>query len=197
MKLPKIIGIAGTNGAGKDTLGELLAELQQYKFVSVSDILREELTRQGIPHEREHMRALSTKWASEHGPAVLSVKTIESYVEEEKREGYKGLVIGSIRRVAEAKAVHEEGGVVIWVDADRQTRYERLQKNSRGRSEDRVSYEDWASQEDAEMHPIGGDPNALNMAALRDVVDIKVDNNFASQQEYRDFLIAQFYLTTN
>lgn len=196
MKLPKIIGIAGTNGAGKDTLGELLVELQNYKFVSVSDILREELTKQGIPHEREHMRALSTKWASEHGPAVLSVKTIDAYVEEEKREGYSGLAIGSIRRVAEAKAVHAEGGVVIWVDADRRTRYDRLQKSNRGRDEDQQSYEEWSKQEDLEMHPIGGDPNALNMAALRDVVDIKVDNNFASQQEYREFLLDHFDLIT-
>ena len=133
MKLSKIIGIAGTNGAGKDTLGELLAERCHYKFRSVSDILREELTERGLPHEREHLRALSTEWAREHGPGVLSVKTIEAYVEEEKREGYNGLAIGSIRRPGEAKAVQDEGGVVIWIDADRKLRYDRIQSGSRGR----------------------------------------------------------------
>ena len=45
MKLPKIVGVAGTNGSGKDTLGRLLHELLDYKNISLSDILRAELDR--------------------------------------------------------------------------------------------------------------------------------------------------------
>lgn len=194
MKLPKIIGIAGTNGAGKDTLGELLAERFGYKFRSVSDILREELTAQGIPHEREHMRALSTKWANEHGHGVLSVKTIEAYAEEEEREGYKGLVIGSIRRPAEAKAIQDEGGVVIWVDADRRTRYDRLQMSNRGRSEDIVSFDEWSAQEDIEMRPIEGEPGSINMLGVKEIADIHIDNNFATYEAYKEHLIKEFEL---
>ncbi len=195
MKLPKIIGIAGTNGAGKDTLGELLAERSGYKFRSVSDILREELTRQGVPHEREHMRALSTKWANEHGPEVLSLKTIEAYVEEEEREGHKGLAIGSIRRPAEAKAIQDEGGVVLWVDADRRTRYDRIQAGNRGRGgTDELSFEEWSDQEDLELTPIAGKPGDMNMLGVRDIADIHVDNNFDSYEAYRDYLIKEFEL---
>lgn len=194
MKLPKIIGIAGTNGAGKDTLGELLAQRCGYKFRSVSDILREELTAQGIPHEREHMRALSTKWANEHGHGVLSVKTIEAYAEEEEREGYKGLVIGSIRRPAEAKAIQDEGGVVVWVDADRQTRYERLQQSNRGRSEDGVDFKEWSAQEDIEMRPIEGEPGSINMLGVKEIADIHLDNNFESFKAYQAYLIKEFEL---
>ena len=196
MKLPKIVGIAGTNGAGKDTLGELLAELCHYKFRSVSDILREELTKQNIPHEREHLRALSTAWAKEHGPGVLSVKTIEAYVEEEKSEGYQGLAIGSIRRPGEAKAVQDEGGIVIWVDADRKLRYDRIQSNNRGRKEtDDVPFAEWAKQEDIEMTPPEGDDgSAMNMSGVRDIADVHIDNNFDSFEAYRDYLIKEFEL---
>lgn len=194
MKLPKIIGIAGTNGAGKDTLGELLAERCGYKFVSVSDILRAELTKQGIPHEREHLRALSTRWANEYGPEILSIKTIDAYVEEEKREGYKGLAIGSIRRPAEAQAVQAEGGKVIWVDAERQLRYERLQLSNRGRHEDMKPFDEWTRQEDLEMSPLENDPGANNMAGVRDIADIVIENNFASYEEYKQYLIKQFEL---
>lgn len=194
MKLPKIIGIAGTNGAGKDTLGELLAERCGYKFVSVSDILREELTKQGIPHEREHMRALSTRWADEHGPAVLSLKTIEAYVIEEEAEGHLGLAIGSIRRPAEAEAIQQEGGLILWVDADRQTRYKRLQSSNRGRDEDVQTFEEWSAQEDIEMTALNGDPSALNMGGVRDIANILVENNFATQDTYRDYLIKEFEL---
>ena len=194
MKLPKIIGIAGTNGAGKDTLGELLAEHCGYKFRSVSDILREELTAQGIPHEREHMRALSTKWANEHGHGVLSVKTIEAYAEEEEREGYKGLVIGSIRRPAEAKAIQDEGGVVVWVDADKRTRYDRIQANSRGRTDDDHSFEEWSEHEDIEMRPIEGEPGSMNMLGVKEIADIHIDNNFESFEAYQTYLIKEFEL---
>jgi dephospho-CoA kinase len=196
MKLSKIIGIAGTNGAGKDTLGELLAERCGYKFRSVSDILREELTKQNIPHEREHLRALSTAWAKEHGPGVLSVKTIEAYVDEEKREGYKGLAIGSIRRPGEAKAVQDEGGIVIWVDADRRLRHERVQANNRGRTEtDNIEFEEWAKQEDIEMTPPEGDDgSAIDMSGVRAIADIHIDNNFDTFGAYRDYLIKEFEL---
>lgn len=194
MKLPKIIGIAGTNGAGKDTLGELLAERCGYKFRSVSDILREELSFHGIPHEREHMRALSTKWANEHGHGVLSVKTIEAYVEEEEREGYKGLAIGSIRRPAEAKAIHEEGGIVIWIDADKRVRYDRLQANNRGRSDDKHSFEEWSTHEEIEMRPIEGEPGSINMLGVKEIADIHIDNNFDSFESYKDYLIKEFEL---
>jgi len=194
MKLPKIIGIAGTNGAGKDTLGELLAERSGYKFVSVSDILRAELTRQGLPHERERLSDLSTKWAREHGPGILSAKTIEAYVEEEKAEGYRGLAIGSIRRPGEAHVIQQEGGIVVWVDANQKTRYNRISSNARGRITDVLSYEQWAVEEEREMSPSTDDPTVLNMTATRDACDKVIMNDFATQDEYRDYLIKEFEL---
>ena len=194
MKLPKIIGIAGTNGAGKDTLGELLAERSGYKFVSVSDILRAKLTEQGVPHEREHLSNLSTEWARAHGPGVLSVKTIEAYIAEEEAEGYKGLVVGSIRRPGEAHVVQQEGGVVLWVDADQKTRYDRIRSNARGRITDVLPFDKWAAEEAREMNPQTNDPTIINMVATRAACDQTVINNFATQHEYRDFLIKEFEL---
>lgn len=194
MKLPKIVGITGTNGAGKDTLGELLAELKQYKFVSLSDIMREELTRQGVPHEREHMRALSTRWHKEFGAGHLSRRTIEKYVEEEEIEGYKGLAIGSIRRPSEVDVLKSEGAVIIWVDADRRVRYERIMGAGRGRVTDQKSFEQWCAEEDAEMTPPPGDEDALNMNGVRALADITIDNHFDSFEAYRDYLIKEFEL---
>jgi dephospho-CoA kinase len=195
MKLPKIIGIAGTSGAGKDTLGELLVERKHYKFVSVSDILRAELTKQGVPHEREHLRALSAKWHREFGPGNLSRRTIEAYMEEEEADGYNGLAIGSIRRPSETKVIQDEGGVVLWIDADRKLRYDRIQAANRGRNEDSATFEAWCRDEDAEMvPPHDDDGSAVNMSGVRDIADIHVDNNFESFETYRDYLIKEFGL---
>lgn len=51
--MPEIIGISGTNGAGKDTLAALSHEKEGAEHVSLSDILRRELIACGITPERE------------------------------------------------------------------------------------------------------------------------------------------------
>ena len=79
MKLPEIVGVAGTNASGKDTLGALRATLQNAKFVSLSDIMRHELDLQGLPHERENLGALGNKWRAESGAGVLVDKSVALY----------------------------------------------------------------------------------------------------------------------
>lgn len=65
VKLPEIIGISGTNGAGKDTLAALRHEREGAEHVSLSDILRRELTMLGVPLERENLMNLSRQWRDE------------------------------------------------------------------------------------------------------------------------------------
>ena len=113
---------------------------------------------------------------------------------EEEAEGHNGLAIGSIRRVAEARAIHDEGGLVIWVDSDQHTRYARLQAANRGRHEDMLPFEEWAQQEDIEMNPQSDDPRILNMAGVRAIADITIDNNFDSFEAYQEYLIKEFEL---
>jgi hypothetical protein len=55
-------------------------------------------------------------------------------------------------------------------------------------------YQEWAAQEDVEMHPESDDPNILNMAGVHAIATIKIENNFSTQQEYRDYLIKEFEL---
>ncbi|MGH7240389.1 MAG: AAA family ATPase [Candidatus Saccharimonadales bacterium] len=72
----KIIGIAGTNGAGKDTVGKILTDDYHFLFVSVTDLLRAELRRQGKEVIRQNTSALSAEWRRELGLAVLIDKVI-------------------------------------------------------------------------------------------------------------------------
>ena len=66
-----LIGIAGTNGSGKDTLGQILADKYGYSFISVTDILRDELRSRNLPLSRKYMRELSAEWRRESGLGVL------------------------------------------------------------------------------------------------------------------------------
>ncbi len=78
-KLPEIIGLAGTNGAGKDTLGDLRFSRQGARKVSLSDILRAEADKRNLSHERKNLGAISTEWGSKLGAGALSTMTIRNF----------------------------------------------------------------------------------------------------------------------
>jgi len=196
MKLPEIVGISGTNGAGKDELGKLLAERCGYHFFSGSDLLRAELQRQGKPIIRENLAALSKQWRNESGDdGIIVTKGVEAYFAERGEKGYKGMAIVSLRHPGEADAIHRHGGVVVWVDANQELRYERIKAANRGRNEDMVTFEQFQADEDREMNPPANAPSGtLNMAGVRDVADYHIVNDFLSLEEYREFLIKEFEL---
>ena len=50
----KIIGIAGTNGAGKDTIADMLADKHGFLFVGATEMFLGELAKRGWPTDREH-----------------------------------------------------------------------------------------------------------------------------------------------
>lgn len=193
MKLPEIVGVAGTNASGKDTLGSLRESLQNAKFVSLSDILRRELDKRGLSHERENLRALSKEWRDEGGSGVLAAKTIAFYKNEKADKKYGGLTLTSIRTPGEAMEIQHAGGIIIWVDADPKIRYQRILKRDLGRPEDQKTYEQFIAEEEAEMHPseLGG---GLNMSGVRDIADLKIINEFDSLEAYENYLKKEFEL---
>lgn len=169
----KIIGIAGTNGSGKDTVGQILQEDYGFLFVSVTDILRRELQKEGKSTSRENMRGLGDKWRREIGLAVLVDKAVEIY--KSASRPFKGLVIASIRNVGEAEHIHELGGMVVWVDADPKIRYERISSRRRS-SEDEKTFEEFLKEEQEEMNAYG-DEASLAMGEVKKLCDIFIENN--------------------
>jgi hypothetical protein len=196
MKLPEIVGISGTNGAGKDVLGLLLQERCGYSFHSVSDLLREELTRTGQEITRENLAILSMKWRHESSDTgIMFTKAINVYLAEKDEKGYKGLALVSVRHPGEAARIHEHGGVMVWVDADQRHRYDRLQSANRGRAEDQKTFEEFQAEEYREMHPPADVPvETLNMKGVHEMADIIVENNYPTIEEYHAALIKQFEL---
>lgn len=179
----KIIGIAGTNGAGKDTVGHMLADKHGYLFVSVTDILRREAERRGLEVNRENLRSISAEWRRESGLGVL----VDKAVAELKASGNDvGVVIASLRNPGEADRVHALDGIVVWVDADPRIRYDRVQKalEQRGReAEDRKTFEQFQAEEAAEMHQ-SGDSATLDLSAVKGRADITAINNDKPQDEF-------------
>lgn len=184
----QIIGIGGTNGSGKDTVGHLLNDHYGYFFISVTDLLRDELARRGLPPARKHMRELSAEWRREHGLGVLMDKALELYKQQAKE--YKGLVIASLRNSGEVVRVHELGGIVVWVDAAPKIRYARIQASDAGRGEarsvdDQKTFDEFLAEEEIEMHHTG-DAATLDMAGVKRSSDIMIDNSGDSLEQFEE-----------
>jgi len=183
-KPTRIIGIAGTNGSGKDTLGELLASDFDWLFISVTDLLRAEAKKRGLPTERQYTSQISAEWRRESGLGVLIDKAVEQY--EKQNQEYKGLVISSLRNPGEVDEVHVLGGEVVWIDADPKLRYQRATSRGRG-SEDNKTFKQFMTEEAEEMNQ-GGDSATLNMAGVKQKCDIFIINNGDDLTDFKSLI---------
>ncbi len=182
----KIIGLSGTNGSGKDTIGHMLTERHGYLFISLTDMLRKEARNRGEEPTREVLRTISAEWRRESGLGVLIDKAIEHL--EELDADFRGLVVASLRNPGEADKIHELGGTVVWTDADAHTRYDRIQAHASERNrydEDNKTFEQFCAEEAAEMTTTG-DSATLNMSAVKERADIFVENDGNDLEAFKD-----------
>ena len=172
----KIIGIGGTNGSGKDTLSQILADDYGWLFVSASgDLIIPELKRRGLPLERKYMAALTAEWNREISQGAVVDKAVEKFEETSKSHDYEGLVISSIRHPWEAERIHELGGRVVWVDADPKVRYKRIFSRGQG-DKDNKSFEQFMAEEQTEkVH--AGDEATLSWQGVKDRADVFLTND--------------------
>lgn len=177
----KLIGISGTNGSGKDSVGEFLARDYNFLFVSVTDLLRAEAKKRNMPIERETLRTISAEWRRENGLGVLIDKAIELYKQKGGDGVYSGLAVASLRNPGEADRTHELGGKVVWIDADPKIRYKRIYTRQRT-TEDNKSYDQFLAEELAEMKH-SGDNATLSMQDVADRADIILKNEGSNLNE--------------
>jgi dephospho-CoA kinase len=170
----KLIGLSGTNGAGKDSVAEVLRDNYGYYFISVTDLLREEARKRGLAVERENLRMISAEWRRESGLGVLIDKAIETYKKLGGDKNYNGLVVSSLRNPGENDTVHKLNGKVIWIDADPKIRYERIFSRQRT-DEDNKTYEQFLIEEQAEMNH-EGDKATLSLLGVKQKSDITLIN---------------------
>ncbi|HTB49113.1 MAG TPA: hypothetical protein VK712_03455 [Verrucomicrobiae bacterium] len=178
----ELFGVAGSNGSGKDTLLAMFAELGYFVF-NTGDSLRQITTAvmgttQRGGNDSPTGRIANAQRAVYPG-GMVSLGMIDYWARilhmpPELRP--RGLAIGSIRAVGEAKTLQEFGGKLICVDADPQARYERVV--SRGRAyESRISFEQFIAEDDAEMGVSETDPTKFGLAQVMKMADISLDNS--------------------
>ena len=134
-----IIGVSGFIASGKTTVCELIAK-HGFKFISLSDILREECRKKGIEPKRENLRKMGDKLRKKHGKGALARIALEKI----KKEG-GNWVIGSVRLKEEAELIKKAGGILIFVYAPLEVRYRRAVERGRRKYE---SLEDFRKEDE-------------------------------------------------
>jgi dephospho-CoA kinase len=164
-----ILGITGTDGAGKGTVVEYLVGKKGFVHYAARQLWVEEIIRRDLEINRANMRIVANDLRKKHGNDFL----VKAYVERLKKERVKDAIIESIRAIAEVETLKAYGGVLLAVDADQELRYERI--CGRASESDAVSFEAFVAHEALEMHD--PDPNGMQKAAVMAVADYTIVNN--------------------
>lgn len=136
----RLIGLTGTNGAGKGEVANFLRN-KGYAYVSLSDVIREELQARGLEASRDHLIACGNELRQKFGPDVLARRVAA------RIQG--PTVIDSIRNAAEVAFLRSLGDfILVAVDAPLETRFERARK--RGRNESASTLEEFRRKEEQE-----------------------------------------------
>lgn len=162
-----IIGITGTNGAGKGSIVNYLVEKKAFVHYSVREYLIHEIKKRGLEINRENMILIANQIRQINSPDYI----IEKLYEKAEKEG-KDAIIESIRTPAEARFIKQRG-VLFAVDADPKIRYSRILK--RQSETDNVSYEKFIKLEKKEMFSF--DPYKQNLGKCIELADFIIMNN--------------------
>jgi len=163
-----IIGVTGTNGAGKGTVVEYLVE-QGFHHYSVRAAIIEEIERRGMPVDRSSMRTVGNDLREKNGPEYFD----ELFLADAKKNGYENIIIESVRNVSSAYALKKQGAKLFAVDADRHIRYDRVV--NRGSHTDKVDFDTWVMEEEREWHNEAA--HDMNVPGVMKLADYTFQNN--------------------
>ena len=164
-----ILGITGTDGAGKGTAVDYLVKELGFAYYSARELWIEEIKKNGWEENRPNMRRAGNKLRGEYGSDYFAKECIRRV----REAGHEKAVLESFRAIAEAEYLKQQGGVLLAIDADQKLRYERIQ--SRASTSDNVTFEEFMEQEALEMDD--PDPNGMQKAQVIAMADYTIMNN--------------------
>jgi dephospho-CoA kinase len=169
-----IIGITGTNGAGKSTIVEILSEVFDYKDFSVREYLAKELESKGLEVNRDNMRDLANKIREKKGAGYIVKQLYKKAL-----NSNCPCIIESIRCIGEIETLRDIAKksnsqfILLGVDANEKLRYERSIK--RKSNLDQISFKEFKRLEEAEMQ--SNDPAKQNLKECLKRADVVFNND--------------------
>lgn len=171
-KIEKIIGLTGTNGAGKGAVA-LFFENKGYAYFSLSDLIREELKKRGEELTRDNLIKMGNQLRESWGADILAQRII-------KRVKGKA-IIDSIRNPKEIEYLHSQRNfILLAIDAPVELRYGRITK--RGRNESASTLEEFIKKEAEEMTNLDKSQQLQNCMKMADHI---ITNDGSLEELYR------------
>lgn len=164
-----IIGIAGTIGAGKGTVVAYLKERKGFRHYSCSGMLKEILNERGVPATRANLSALADELNERYEGGVLHLAHDRA-----REDGAENYILEAIHRESEAAYVRSLGGIILGIDADVRTRYDRATARKEG-EKDEVTFEQFL--QDAQREDEGKGSGAPNIRAVLAGADAVIAND--------------------
>lgn len=164
-KQHSLIGIAGSFASGKDTIAHHLEKDFDFTHVSTGDMVREVALRERGSIERQVLREVADEHRHRDGAGAFVNHALKKP---------RPLVITGIRALGEAKALKAAGGILIFVDAPVEVRYERMKDRHRD-AETELSIEQFHANEEKEWHAGDGDAD-FNLRDIKTMADMTIDN---------------------
>jgi dephospho-CoA kinase len=160
-----ILGLTGSYCSGKDTVADYIVKKRNFKHFSLSDIIREAMTKDGVEITRENLIIFGTKLRIENGDGVLAKLAAA------KMNDTDNFCITSIRHPSEVQELKSKKSfILINVDAPQKVRFQRMLK--RKRHGDPQTIEKFIELEKKESQSSGSGQQLLKTAELADIIFI-------------------------
>ena len=175
-----LIGVVGLNGSGKDTVADYLVEKYGFVHYGCGQAVRDELQRLGKDHlDRNNMIDLANKMRKEKGNDYWPKFIFEKFKDSEN------LIISSIRNPSEIDFIESEGGKLIRVDADQQTRFSRISNraNTDSSQHGETNFQDFKAKEEKEL--ASDDPSKQQLLVCLKRASIVIDNSGNLEELYK------------
>lgn len=173
-----IIGITGTDGAGKGAAVNHLVRRRDFIHYSSRTQIEHEIECLGLTPDRQTLRDVANQMRATHGRDVLIARALEQI----KDDGADNAIIESIRTLAEVETLKKAGGILLAIDADPKERYRRI--SGRKSATDMVTFEGFLAHEQVEMND--PDPNGMQKAAVIAQADFTIQNNHSLRKFFTD-----------
>ena len=159
----RLIGLTGTNGAGKGEVANFLKK-KGYAYYSLSDLVRQELNKEGKELNRNNLIKMGNKLREKFGADILARLVVK------KIRGKA--VIDSIRNPKEVEYLRQQKNfIMVAVDAPAALRFERVKK--RGRQESVSTLQEFIQKEAEEMT---NNQKGQQLQNCMKMADIKIEN---------------------
>ena len=161
-----IIGVTGNYASGKDSVAEILQEMN-FSHVSFSDLIREELKKRKQKITRDSLTDLGNELRVKHGASVLAQKALEIVKDGEN------YVFTSIRNPSEVELLQKRDDfVLVKVTSSEKVRLERIV--ARDREQDPKTLKELRTKETREK---SSNPNNQQLHTVAGMAKITLENN--------------------